>query len=562
MDHPLTGSESCHEDELLTLHQACLELVQTSDWDQLLLKIGSLAKQQVGAEFAVVILVSATGEIQSFTPFGVAPEQAALIGTGPSGVGMVGAALQTMDSLRVANITDDPRSTGIPEHHPDLRSLLAVPMIHSRQRIGQIYLANKLDAVEFSAEDQDQIEIFASYAAIALRNSRLYRELIERDHILTRRNENLALLNELGSTLATSSDMEQILDKALTQVLDYLQLDVGEIFLRQENARALKLMLHRGQLVSALWGQSQYAVGEGTIGKVAKTGQAQVVLLDSQEANEFDPQLREKRVRQVASLPITSRQGTIGVLSVASTHPRALDELEMQYLATIGFWVGTAIESLRLNMQGRKLAVLEERERIGMDLHDGIIQSIYAIGLTLEHARLIARGESPGMTQRLEQAITDLNAVIRDIRAYILDLRPRQLQNETLILGIRRLMKEFHANTLVNAELQATEEETAGISSPQAVALFHICQEALANIGKHARAKNVTIAIWKSAERYLMEISDDGQGFDMSQTRLSIGHGLTNMQSRAQAVGGDAEISSEPGQGTTILVWVPASEEK
>lgn len=562
MDNPIIDSEVCHEDELLTLHQACLELVQTNDHEQLLTKIGNLARRQVGARFAVVILVNATGEIQTFVPVGVTQEEVNRMGSGPSGVGLIGAALKTEESIRITNVSEDRRSTGFPAMHPEIHALLSVPMLHGKTRVGQIYVANKAGDAAFTEEDQSQLEIMAAYGAVALRNARFYRELIDRDHILTRRNENLALLNELGSTLATSSDMDQILDKALTQMLDYLQLDVGDIFLRQENSRVLKMMLHRGQLVPSIWAQGQYAVGEGTVGKVAKTGQAQIVLLDSQEANEFHPLLREKRVRQVASLPITSRQGTVGVMSVASTHPRPLDELEMQYLATIGFWVGTAIESLRLNMQGRKLAVLEERERIGMDLHDGIIQSIYAIGLTLEHARLIAKGESPGMTQRIEQAITDLNSVIRDIRAYILDLRPRQLQNETLILGIRRLIKEFHANTLVNVDLQGSEEEMASISPTKAVALFHVCQEALANIAKHARAKNVIITLWKSSDRYLMEISDDGQGFDMEKTRLSIGHGLTNMQSRAQAVGGDVEISSEPGQGTTILIWVPVSDEK
>ena len=126
-------------------------------------------------------------------------------------------------------------------------------------------------------------------------------------------------------------------------------------------------------------------------------------------------------------LPLTGRRGVLGVLCVASSDPHPLDELEMQFLSTISAWVGTAIENVRLNLQQRRLAVLEERERIGMDLHDGIIQSIYAVGLTLEHARLLLMNAPEQSRQRIEQAIDDLNSTIRDIRAYILDLRPRQL---------------------------------------------------------------------------------------------------------------------------------------
>jgi len=236
--------------------------------------------------------------------------------------------------------------------------------------------------------------------------------------------------------------------------------------------------------------------------------------------------------------------------------------MEVQFLATIGSWVGTAIENVRLNLQGRRLAVLEERERIGMDLHDGIIQSIYAVGLTLEHARLLVKEDPQGMLQRIEQAISDLNSTIRDIRAYILDLRPRQLRNENLMQGIRRLIQEFRANTLLTVNLQGSDEEMAVLGEAQAVALFHICQEALANIAKHARARTVNITLWLSAERALMEISDDGRGFDLEKMQMTIGHGLSNMHTRARNAGGDVEITSEPGNGTTILAWVPIRHEE
>jgi signal transduction histidine kinase len=122
--------------------------------------------------------------------------------------------------------------------------------------------------------------------------------------------------------------------------------------------------------------------------------------------------------------------------------------------------------------------------------------------------------------------------------------------------GLRRLMAEFRANTLIEVTCKA-RRKTAKLSKPQAVALFHICQEALANVGKHAFARKVNLSLWTTNERVLLEISDDGHGFDPERMRMALGHGLSNMLTRARNAGGDLEITSEPGGGTTILAWVP-----
>ena len=549
------------EARLLALHRSSLELVQITALDTLLERIAALACEQAEARYAAVGVVGPGGDLEAFIPVGMSEEEVARMPAPPRGLGLLGVLMHSQESMRVARISKDPRSVGFPKNHPSMESFLGVPIRHGGRHIGQIYLTDKIGAPEFTESDQLMIEMLAAYAAVAIINARIYRELVQRDRILTRRNENLALLNELSSTLATSTDIEQILDKALTQVLDYLQLEIGEVYLRPENSRQLKRVMHRGHIVNALWVKDKYNLGEGVIGKVAKTNQARLISMNNPDGSDLHPDVYNNEFHQVACLPITGRQGVVGVLCLASCHPRPLDELEMQFLATIGSWVGTAIESVRLNLQGRRLAVLEERERIGMDLHDGIIQSIYAVGLTLEHARLLVKSDTGGMVQRIEQAISDLNHTIRDIRTYILDLRPRQLYNESLMEGIRRLVQEFRANTLLSVNLQGSEEDMATIPDTQALALFHICQEALANIAKHARARTIAVTLWKATDRYLMEVADDGQGFDVEKMRLTIGHGLANMQTRARNVGGDVDFSSEPGAGTTILAWVPASDE-
>ncbi len=202
-------------------------------------------------------------------------------------------------------------------------------------------------------------------------------------------------------------------------------------------------------------------------------------------------------------------------------------------------------------------AILRERERIGMDLHDGIIQSLYGIGLNLQSVRLHLGESVQAADERLNQAIQALDAAIRNIRIYILNLRPRRLQDKNLLKGMRSLVREFQANTLLEVILEGSEEEVADLSPENAMALFHIFQEALANIARHAGAANVQVRLWRVDQRVMLKVSDDGVGFDPGRVEGGLGHGLVNMQTRAQNAAGGIEIISIRRQGTTILAWVP-----
>lgn len=546
------------EDRLIALYRASIELVQDTSLESLLERIATLAFAQAGARYAALGVNDEEGKLKKFIPIGMSSETIAKMEHPPVGLGLIGALMSRKESIRLADIKSDPRSSGFPEHHPPMTSFLGVPIYLGDRNLGQIYLTDKVDGTLFSAEDQMLIEMLAAYAAVAIANARMYQGLEQRERVITRRNENLALLNELASTMATSSDMTEILEKALNQLMDYLQLEVGEFFLMQEDRHSLLLKLHRGDSVDRIWRNDRFQLGEGYIGLTAKDGQPRLLDLPCEEDDcELDEQITAKNFKQIAILPLLGRQGTLGVLCVGTNHPQPLDELEMQFLATISSWVGTSIENMQLNLQGRRLAILEERERIGMDLHDGIIQSIYAVGLTLEHARLLLDEDKGAARQRIEHSIADLNSAIRDIRSYILDLRPRQLHDESLMNGIQRLTNELRVNTLLEISLQGPLEDFPHLEEANALALFHICQEALANIAKHARAHSVQVTLWKTPQRALLEVSDDGRGFDVENQRLSIGHGLANMQTRARNVGGDVEFTAEPGVGTTVLAWVP-----
>ncbi len=546
------------EDRLATLHRASLELVKNMELETLLERIAIMACEQADAKYAAVGVLNEKNQLEKFIPVGIARDEAKKMGHPPVGLGLIGSLMNSTETIRVSQVSEDPRSTGFPDKHPVMHSFLGVPIRLGDHQLGQIYLTNKATGTEFTLDDQRVIETLAGYAAVAISNARFLDEL-------ARRNENLALLDQLAVSLTSSDNTEQVLDKVLQQVMDYLHLEVGEVFLRQDDGKVLQLILHRGESIPHLWSRKDFQFGDGLVGITAAQAQPGIVDLSDGsgelqagfDKNHFHPDIQSSVLKRIFCLPLSGRRGVLGVLCVGSSQAEPLGDLDMQFLSAISSWVGMAIENLRLNVQQRRLAVLEERERIGMDLHDGIIQDIYAVGLTLEHARLLLNDNPQSSRQRIEQAINDLNSTIRDIRAYILDLRPRKLHEENLIDGLRRLIAEFRANTLVETTLQGPSQNTIKMDRPQAVALFHICQEALANIAKHAYAHHVNVSLWASNDRVLLEITDDGHGFDVERTLLTLGHGLSNMQTRARNAGGDLEITSEPCAGTTILAWVP-----
>ncbi len=290
---------------------------------------------------------------------------------------------------------------------------------------------------------------------------------------------------------------------------------------------------------------------------VAETGKPLVSTDLAKDMRFLRPAVVEAGFRSMACIPLIAGGRVVGVMSLASRSERDFDEREINLLTAIGAWAGITVENAHLHRQARRLAVLEERERIGMDLHDGIIQSIYAVGLALEYAKVAMDEDSEQSVQKIEQAIDGLNKTIRDIRAYILDLRPRQFVGDNLKGGLQRLVDEYQANTLADATLVAQEEDLVGLPSSHATALFHICQEALANVAKHSQARRVQVHLWSTRERVLLEVADNGRGFDLRKMSVTLGHGLSNMHVRARKVGGDVEITSAPEEGTTMLAWVP-----
>jgi signal transduction histidine kinase len=258
-------------------------------------------------------------------------------------------------------------------------------------------------------------------------------------------------------------------------------------------------------------------------------------------------------------VPIVRKGERLGNLYL--TDKRSADEFsadDQHLIELLAAHAGVAIENARLYARVQHLSVVEERQRIGMDLHDGVIQSIYAVGLMLEFVKAqMGDGEIASAQDQLQAAMDALNSTIRDIRSYILDLRPRRFQGDNLVLGLERLLAEFKANTLMGVTFESDPAADALLNADARLSLFLIAQEALSNAVKHSRASRVDVRLVLEAGSVVLSLADNGRGFVEDEVEKRMGHGLMNMRDRAQTLGGDLLLRPVATGGTEVRVAIP-----
>ncbi|MGH2628845.1 MAG: sensor histidine kinase, partial [Anaerolineales bacterium] len=503
---PSTGRDPT----LLAFSQAALAITSELSLEHVLKRILDSARQLSQARYAALGVFHPDGRLAQFVFSGVTTEESEAIGACPTGLGLLRAIVTERRTLRVPDIRSDHRSSGFPPGHPPMTSFLGVPIMIGGEVLGNLYLTDKQGAAEFSSADADRIEILAAHAALALRNAQLFQATVERGHELEARNKELAALNVVAKAASNYLQLPDMLAAVLDEVLAVADAEAGEILLREEPSGDMVLTLHRGEAAQAFHGIIRFPPGQGYPGKVAETGQALAIQDPSSDA------LLRREVMQAgfhafAYIPLRARNEVIGVLGLGTRQPRRFNEREMGLLEAIGHQIGVAVENARLYNQVGRMAVSEERSRIGMDLHDGVIQSIYAVGLTLEAARHLLPEDRERATSMIEQAVSGLNDAIRDIRNFILDLRPRRFEGD-LGQGLARLVREFQANTMVQARLHAPSAAVNGLPTAVARTIFLTTQEALANVARHARAMRVDLRLMREHGRLALTIEDDGVG--------------------------------------------------
>ena len=265
-------------------------------------------------------------------------------------------------------------------------------------------------------------------------------------------------------------------------------------------------------------------------------------------------------MKSLLGVPVVSRGEIIGNLYLTDKQRNEpFDERDEEIVRLLATQAAAAIETSRLREQLESLARLHERERIAMDLHDGVIQTVYAVTLHLEDAADKVSQAPDEVRPVIDQSIENLHQVIKDIRSYIFDLRAQVSEVDDLPGAIRELAETLRVNTLVDVKVQIDDRARKLLEQDQALGLFHIAQEALNNVSKHAQATAVSIELRAANGTVGLSVIDNGAGFDAGTTAGAEKHGLRNIRDRARAMGATFSIDSKRGAGTRITVELPAA---
>lgn len=266
-------------------------------------------------------------------------------------------------------------------------------------------------------------------------------------------------------------------------------------------------------------------------------------------------------MRSFLGTPILLRGEPLGNLYL--TEKQGADEFttdDAEALETLAAQAAIAIENARLYQQVERVSVLEERQRIRMDLHDGVMQSLYGVGLLLEDVAERVATEPAKAKVQLWRSVDRLNAAIADLRGYVLGLRQVQASDQPLTESLPLLAEQARSNALIDIDVHVSPDAARRLDQPRREAAYYIAADALGNIARHARARHASVRLSDENGTVVLQIADDGVGFDFEAS--TTGHGLHNMRERAFAVGGTLRVESQPGRGARVRLELPALEER
>ncbi|MGH2771739.1 MAG: sensor histidine kinase [Actinomycetota bacterium] len=544
------------EPRVAALIDAGISLAAEHRIEALLQRIADLARHVIGAHYAAVGVLGRGGELKEFVHSGMEPDALDRIGHLPEGVGLLGAIIEEGEPLRLQEISSHPRSSGFPANHPVMHTFLGVPIVVRGTIFGRLYLTDKEGEAAFSKDDERVALMLAGQAGVALENARLYDELRGRNTELARRLAELSSVALLGDLLVSGQSLDEMIDSALEQARALTGAERALLLILDETTHDLVIRNATGDDFAAGLPGSRLPSGGAKAFQVWRRQKAEIVEDYSRDAEEdVRTYWMLGSPRNAALAPLMARGRCLGVMSV---HNRSGDDTfgrdDLTIMQMLANQVAAALENERLRDRVRDMALLEERERISKELHDGVIQSIYSVGLSLQGTMSMLDSD-PGLARkRVDAAISHLDEVVTDVRSYIFELRPRTVERRGLPQTFRELVRELQTNTRAEVDAQIDEEALAWVREEKQADLIQILREIMSNIARHAGASLVEVEAAKSDRGVLIRISDNGIGYDPDDVRR--GQGLNNIEKRAASLGAEFTVNPRQPRGTVHEVLI------
>jgi signal transduction histidine kinase len=390
----------------------------------------------------------------------------------------------------------------------------------------------------------------------------IFRVVEQKEGEILRRNLELATVNAVGEVINESLDLDEVLEPALTRVLEVTGADAGEVFLREEGAETLVMRAFQGRSPDAFREITRFRLNEGYPGWIAKTSEAIVVHDLVDDPRFLRGKVKERGFQSYAGVPLKSKGKVVGVMGVFAQDPGALTQEDVGLLETLGSQIGVAIENATLYAQLKTMTVMEERQRIAREMHDGLAQELGYLYLKIGELEV-----NPALSSLREDILLMKRVVAgayEEVQQAIFGLKMMVSRGLGLIPTFAEYLHEFGEQTGITVKLRVADEAATRFSPHVEIQLIRIVQEALTNVRKHARAERATVSFEVDGDRAKVTIGDDGHGFDPEKAARpgQASFGLQTMRERAESAGGSFDVQSERGKGTRVIVWLARVNEE
>ncbi|MFJ6281370.1 GAF domain-containing sensor histidine kinase [Arthrobacter subterraneus] len=508
--------------------------------DAVLERVIAAACQLVDARFGALGVIGTDRMLSHFITVGLENEEIRRIGPLPTGHGVLGLLIDEPRPLRLSDLREHPLAYGFPAHHPQMTSFLGVPIrIHDRV-FGNLYLTKKNGGEDFSDTDEQLVIALASAAGVAIENSRLFDEANRRTRWLE---GGLNAARELlGQHDGASDDLELLATHALSASQSMLAVVLRDF----GNRRGLICEAADGIEVDTFLGRQ---IQNDSILEKLPAALAPV-LLNADEVAEVLPGIFTGTVGSALCSRLPGEGDSRFLLVGRAPAAAPFSGVDHEMMCAFASHVSLALELLRVHRQREQEAVFGDRDRIARDLHDLVIQRLFAAGLSIQSLR--KHTSHPEALDRISAVTAELDTTIRELRDTIYSLRSVPQVTPTFTSTIFSLV----ADAFDGYDLEPVLQLSGPLDSVDGERADHVravLLEGLSNALRHAGAQTITVTLRVVKKRLELKVADDGGGFD----RPSRSSGLANMKHRAELCGGTVSVNSALGEGTEICLNIP-----
>ncbi|MFF0309959.1 GAF domain-containing protein [Streptosporangium sp. NPDC004379] len=535
-------------DRVHALLEAVVSVGSDLDLETVLRRIVETATTLVDAGYGALGVIGEESTLVQFVPVGLSEEEIARIEHWPHGLGLLGLLIKEPQTLRMADLSRHPESYGFPPGHPPMGSFLGVPVRVREEVFGNLYLTEKRGGGEFDEEDEAIVVALATAAGVAIENARLYEE--------TRRREVwLQASSDVTTALLSGAEPTEVLTLVARRAREMAGADVVAVLLPGPSGETLRWEISDGAPGVRPAG-AELPVSGTLAGRAFLSGEPVTASERDADDDSFIADAAagftlggETPIGPVAAVPLGRAGAVRGVLKLGKRTGRIpFSTGELHTLRSFAGQAALALELAEARRDAERLGLLEDRDRIAKDLHDVVIQRLFAVAMTL--MSIVRLVEHPEAASRLRHGIDELDETIRQIRSTIFALQAPRDTAPGLRAQVVELVEGARGHLGFMPGLRLEGRLDSGVPAPVAEQLTAVLREALSNVVRHARASRADVLVEAAGDGLLLSVRDDGVGLSGEGRRS----GLRNMEDRARQLGGSFEAGAAPGGGT-LLTW-------